>query len=121
MQYTVLYCRKKNQCIAMGIVLQDGCRRPKCVAIQNCIVTTGAGAGRRRGAGRARRGVGRRHGRAAGAGSRRGRGARGVRPGRWAPGLALGCALGALGLFSIRFDSVLFLSRFLDIVREPSS
>ena len=36
----------------------------------------------------------------------------------WAPGLALGCAL---GLFSIRFDSVLFLSQFLDIVREPGS
>ena len=28
------------------IILQDGCRRPKCVAIQNCIVTRGAGAGR---------------------------------------------------------------------------
>ena len=51
LQYTVLYCRKKNQCIAMGIVLQDGCRRPKCVAIQNCIVTRGAGTGRRLGAG----------------------------------------------------------------------
>ena len=36
-------------------------------------------------------------------------------------GLATGCALGALGLFSIRFDSVLFLSRFLDIIREPGS
>ena len=44
-----------------------------------------------------------------------------VRSGRWACGLASGCALGALGLFSIRFDSVLFLSRFLDIVREPGS
>ena len=53
LQYTVLYCRKKNQCIAMNIVLQDGCRRPKCVAIQNCIVTRGAGTGRRRGAGHA--------------------------------------------------------------------
>ena len=42
---------KKNQCIAMGIVLQDGCRRPKCVAIQNCIVTRGVGIGRRLGAG----------------------------------------------------------------------
>ena len=39
-------------------------------------------------------------------GSRRDRGAQGVRPGRWAPGLALGCALGALGLFLARFDSV---------------
>ena len=39
----------------------------------------------------------------------------------WARGLALGCALGALDLFSIRFDSVLFLSRFLNVVREPGS
>ena len=38
-----------------------------------------------------------------------------------ARGLATGCALGALGLFSIRIDSVLFLSRFLDIVRELGS
>ena len=49
--------------------------------------------------------------------------AAGARAGRagWARGLALGCALGALGLFSIHFDSVLFLSRFLDVVREPGS
>ena len=46
--------------------------------------------------------------------------ARGAR-GRQERGLALGCALGALGLFSIRFDSVSFLSRFLDIIREPDS
>ena len=39
----------------------------------------------------------------------------------WTSGLALGCALGALGLFSIRFDSILFLSRFLDVVCEPGS
>ena len=39
----------------------------------------------------------------------------------WARSLATGCALGALGLFSIRFDLVLFLSQFLDIVREPGS
>ena len=31
----------------------------------------------------------------------------------------VGCALGALSLFLTRFDSVLFLSQFLDIVREP--
>ena len=39
-------------------------------------------------------------------------------PGRWARGLATGCAL---TLFSIRIDSVLFLSRFLDIVLKPGS
>ena len=49
----------------------------------------------------------------------RSRGVAGTRPGRWARGLATGCALGALGLFSIQFDSALFLSRFLDIIREP--
>ena len=58
--------------------------------------------------------------RAAGRGNRRGRAqsargragwAAGARPGRWARGLALGCALGALGPFSIRFDSVFFLSQ----------
>ena len=32
-----------------------------------------------------------------------------------------GCALGALSLFLAWFDSVLFLSQFLDIVREPGS
>ena len=32
-----------------------------------------------------------------------------------------GCALGALSLFLTWFDSVLFLSQFLDIVREPGS
>ena len=43
----------------------------------------------------------------------------GARPGRAAG--PVGCALGALSLFLARFDSVLFLSRFLDIVREPGS
>ena len=43
----------------------------------------------------------------------------GARSGR-AAGLA-SCALGALSLFLTRFDSVLFLSQFLDIVREPGS
>ena len=32
-QYTVLYCG------------WNGCRRPNCIAIQNCIVTRGAGVG----------------------------------------------------------------------------
>ena len=31
------------------------------------------------------------------------------------------CALGALGLFLAQFDSVFFMSQFLDIVREPGS
>ena len=65
----------------------------------------GAGAGGRQGAGRAagrwargRQGTGR------AAGRRWVRGARAA----WAPGLALGSALGALGPFSIRFDSFFF-------------
>ena len=32
-----------------------------------------------------------------------------------------GCALGALSLFSTQIDLVLFMSQFLDIVREPDS
>ena len=55
----------------------------------------------------------------------RGRGPRasalGPQPGRAARLWAVGCALGALSLFLTRFDSVLFLSQFLDIVREPGS
>ena len=50
-----------------------------------------------------------------------GRWARGVRHGRWACCWPTGCALGALSLFLTRFDSVPFLSQFLDIVREPGS
>ena len=48
-------------------------------------------------------------------------GARAGAAGSWARGLATGCVLGALDLFLIRIDSVLFMSRFLDIVREPGS
>ena len=59
----------------------------------------GAGAGGRQGAGRA-------------AGRRWARGARAA----WAPGLALGSALGALGPFSIRFDSFFFLSYQMNTV-----
>ena len=48
------------------------------------------------------------------------RGARGTQA--WVrPGRAVGPVGCALGLFLTRFDSVLFLSRFLDIVREPGS
>ena len=69
----------------------------------------------------------------AGAGRRRARAERGeeagARGGRrtsaqraaWAGCWAMGCALGALSLFLTRFDSVMFLSQFLDIVREPGS
>ena len=39
----------------------------------------------------------------------------------WACCWAVGCALGAFSLFLTRFDLVLFLSQFLDIVREPGS
>ena len=72
-------------------------------------------------------GGGRRMGRAAGEAQARGARQAGAgragcaRPGRWARGLATGCALGALGLFSVRFDSVFFLSQFLDVVRELGS
>ena len=59
----------------------------------------GAGAGGRQGAGRA-------------AGRRWARGARAA----WAPGLALGSALGALGPVSIRFDSFFFLSHQMNTV-----
>ena len=61
-----------------------------------------AGRRRRRAAGRWARG------RALGAQQGAGRWARGARS-VWAPGLALGSALGALGPFSIRFDSFFFL------------
>ena len=77
-----------------------------------------AGAGRTRACGRWA------HAGARGRRQARGRGAageRGALPGRWARGLATGCALGALDLFSVRFDSVFFLSQFLYIVREPGS
>ena len=52
---------------------------------------------------------------AAGTHKARGRGA------AWARCWPMGYALGALSLFLARFDSVLFLSQFLDIVREPGS
>ena len=39
----------------------------------------------------------------------------------WACCWAVGCAPCAFSLFLTRFDSVLFLSQFLDIVREPGS
>ena len=118
-----LYCNTMF-CIVAG----KGCRRQNCIAIQNCIATErlGSWAGTERagvGAGARRRG---RWGAQAWTLGRARQGVVGARPGRWARGraccgLALGCALDALALFSIRIDSVLFLSRFLDIVREPGS
>ena len=45
----------------------------------------------------------------------------GAGPAAWACCWAGGCALGTVSLFLTRFDSVLFLSQFLDIVREPGS
>ena len=82
--------------------------------VQSARGALGAQACRARGA-RGRRAAGA----AAGAGAR---GARGARLAGWqARGLALGCALGALGLFLARFDSVFFLSQFLDIVLKPGS
>ena len=75
--------------------------------------------GRRMGRANGRR-VGRADGRRAGAQQ----GTEGARQGRagcsaWARGLATGCALGALGLFSIRFDLVFFLSRFWTLFVNP--
>ena len=85
-----------------------------------------AGAGRRRHGRWARGALGARGaGRAAAGAGARGRQAWGVRgaTGRiaWACCWTMGCALGALSLFLVRFDSVLFLSQLLDIVREPGS
>ena len=72
--------------------------------------------------GRAGRGLGVR-GAAWACGARPGRAGRGlgVRGAAWACCWPTSCALGALGLFLARFDSVLFLSQFLDIIREPGS
>ena len=73
----------------------------------------GAGAGARQGA---RRAASRRWAR-----GRQALGTRGARwaleaRAAWAPGLALGSALGALGPFSIRFDSFFFLSHQMNTV-----
>ena len=79
------------------------CRQVGAAGVRACGRAEQAAAGARG----ARQALRRRAGRAAGSAQARG-----------ARGLATGCAL---GLFSIRFDSLLFLSRFLDIVREPGS
>ena len=76
------------------------------------------GRAKRRACGKQAAGAGHRRGRVRGA---RGRSAAGRGRARQARGLATGCALSALGLFSVRFDLVFFPSQFLDIVREPGS
>ena len=91
----------------------------------------GAQAEARKGAGRGLAGAGHwgarrvaRHGRAGEPGARGSRRKGSQAGARHKPGRAAGpagCALGALSLFLTRFDSVLFLSQFLDIVREPGS
>ena len=80
----------------------------------------GAGAGRAcRQAGAGHAGAGRACERGVGSQGTGVQGAGATRHGR-AQG-ALGYALGALSLFLTQFDSILFLSQFLDIVREPGS
>ena len=69
--------------------------------------------GSRRGSARSSRGMA---GWAAGARPRRWARSLGAGPAALARELALGCALGALGLFSIRFDSVFFLSHQMNTV-----
>ena len=101
----------------------------------HCTYDTALGAGQRagraagaRGAQQARGARSRRAGRAAGARARRGlagervgtMGARALGAGGRAAGPA-GYALSAFSLFWARFDSVLFLIQFLDIIREPGS
>ena len=141
LQYTALYCGWKG-CWRLGcIAIQHGVswhetglpvsqdRHPCRDTAGWVLVRAGVGAGERRAAGAREWAWARTAGasesartageRQLGASVRARQGVAGAQPGRWARGLATGCALGALGLFSIRFDLVLFLSRFLDIVREP--
>ena len=94
--------------------------------VRGARAATGAGRARQqaRGARGNRRGA--RAATGAGCARQQARGARGTQAqalGAWPGRVAgpAGCALGALSLFLTRFDSVLFLSQFLDIVREPGS
>ena len=96
LQYTLVYCSEKGMRMAVCIAIQTGC--------------AGRGAGQALGSGGSARALGKE------AGAGRGKGSR---PGRAAG--PIGCALGALGLFLTRFDSVLFMSQFLDIVHKLGS
>ena len=115
LQYPLVYCSEK------------GMRKAVCIAIQTGCACKGVGrrrrsaeAGRARTLGERAQGAGARYGQARGPLAAAGEGCgRGARPGRAAG--PTGCALGALGLFLTQFDSVLFLSQFLDIAREPGS
>ena len=120
LQYNILYCDSR------------GSRLLDCVATQGRDTASQATTRRRRARAARRRWaqageggyVGGRRGHAGGARWARRLGARGVgsRPVRtWACCWVVGCALGALSLFLTRFDSVLFLSQFLDTVHEPGS
>ena len=112
--------------MGVGLGAQVGAGRACVLGMQGVRAAGRAGrwGSRRWGAGAAgveragRRAVGARgaraSGRCAGAAARAGaRGAHGLSvAGRWARGLAAGCALGALGPFSIRFDSVFSRVKF---------
>ena len=134
-QYSSLYCDRGKawtvlQSVTVPTTQGDGRAWGAGLGVRRCgrAAGVGVGAGARAGRAGAHGAQGVRQAQAAGAGGRRGR-ARGARGnarqerGRalQARGLATGCALSALGLFSVRFDSVFFLSQFLDIVHEPGS
>ena len=125
LQYTGLYCRlggvvlqRKGLFVLQYKILYCGSRGS---GLLDCVATQGrdtaSQATTRRWACRWARS---RH---KGAQARRRGWTRRAQQGRSA-GLAagpVGCALGAFSPFLTRFDSVLFLSQFLDIVREPGS
>ena len=109
-QYTWVYCDQGQGSWARwgaGQALGErGARRRACVGVLGRAASAGA-CGRALGARADARASGSRCGRARSVRGRAGWAA-GARPGRWARLLALGSALGALGLFSIRFDSFFF-------------
>ena len=116
-QYNLEYCGRRQGCL---------CRKTgSCVATRRWagelgarLGTRGSGAGRMRALGARRRWA---SGRAVGEAPARGARGAGAVLAAWLCCWAMGCTLGALGLFLARFDSVLFLSQFLDIVLETGS